>query len=68
MVVNCFLKNLIGTLLKRSLVHLGASSLSYLTFSWQRSLSYRKQAIDLQSISMDWFLYDRDLRHERVNA
>ena len=23
---------------------------------------------DLQSKSMDWFLYDRDLRHERVNA
>ena len=26
------------------------------------------QSIDLQSKSMDWFLYDRDLRHERVNA
>ena len=25
------------------------------------SLSYRNQ-----SIAMDWFLYDRDLRHERV--
>ena len=23
---------------------------------------------DLQSKSMDWFLYDRDLRHETVNA
>ena len=30
------------------------------------SLSYRNQPIDLQSKSMDWFLYDRDLRHERV--
>ena len=23
---------------------------------------------DLQSKTMDWFLYDKDLRHERVNA
>ena len=30
-------------------------------------LSYRNQSIDLQSISVEWFLYDRDLRHERVN-
>ena len=32
-----------------------------------RSLSYTNQPIDLQSKSMDWFLYDKDLRHERVN-
>ena len=32
-----------------------------------RSLSYRNQSIDLICKSMDWFLYDRDLRHERVN-
>ena len=31
-------------------------------------LSYRNQSIDLQSKIMDWFLYDRDLRHERVNS
>ena len=24
--------------------------------------------MDLQSKSMDWFLYDKDLRHERVNS
>ena len=30
-------------------------------------LPYRNRSIDLQSKSMDWFLYDRDLRHERVN-
>ena len=24
--------------------------------------------MDLQSKSMDWFLYDNDLRHERVNT
>ena len=30
-----------------------------LTFSWRRpSLSYRNQSIDLQSKSMDWFLYE----------
>ena len=28
----------------------------------------RNQSIDLQSKSMDWFLSDRDLRHERINA
>ena len=39
-----------------------------LTLSWRRSLSYRNQSIDLQSKSMDRFLYDRDLRHERVNV
>ena len=33
-----------------------------------RSLSYKNQSIDLQSKSMDWFLYDRKLRHERVKA
>ena len=26
----------------------------------------RNQSIDLQGKSMDWFLYDRDLHHERV--
>ena len=39
---------------------------SHLTFSWQMSLLYRNQSIDLQNKSMDCFLYDRDLRHERV--
>ena len=29
------------------------------------SLSYRNQSIDLQSKSMDWFLYDTGLCHER---
>ena len=32
------------------------------------SLSYRNQSIDLQRKSMDRFLSDRDLRHERVNT
>ena len=29
---------------------------------------YRNQYIDLERKSMDWFLYDSDIRHERVNA
>ena len=49
-------------------------SVLFVTLSWRRSLSYRNQTIDLlcKSIinglqTMDWFLYERDLRHERVN-
>ena len=38
----------------------------FLTLSWRRSLSYRKQSIDLKSKPMNWFLYN-GLRHERVN-
>ena len=30
------------------------------------SLSYRNQSIDLESKSVDWFLYDTDLPQERV--
>ena len=37
-----------------------------LTFSWRRFLSYRKQYIDWLCKSIDWFLYDRGLCHERV--
>ena len=33
-----------------------------------RSLSYRNRSIDLLSKSMDWFLYDRDFRHEKINS
>ena len=38
-----------------------------LTLSWRSSLSYRNKSINLHSKSIDWFPYDRDLRHERVN-
>ena len=38
----------------------------FLTFSWQSSLSYKNQSIDLLWKLNDWFLYNRDLRHERV--
>ena len=37
-----------------------------LTLSWRRPLSYRNQSMDLQSKSMDWFLYDNGLLYERV--
>ena len=39
-----------------------------LTLLQWRFLSYRNQSIDSQSKSMHWFLYDRDLLHERVNS
>ena len=39
-----------------------------LTHTWQRPLSYRNQSINLLCISVDWFLYDRDLRHERIKS
>ena len=39
-----------------------------LTLSWRRPLVYRNQSIDLLCISMDWFLYDNGLRHERVKS
>ena len=38
----------------------------WLTLSWRRFLSYRNQSIYLLSKSVYWFLYDRDLRHDRV--
>ena len=31
-------------------------------------ITHRKQSIDLQSKAMDWFLFDWDLRDERVNV
>ena len=36
-----------------------------LTLSWRKSLSYRNQSMDLLCKSMDWGLYNRNLRHER---
>ena len=36
--------------------------------SFMKPLSYRNQSIDLDSQSMDWFLHDRDIHHERVNV
>ena len=39
-----------------------------LNLSWRRSLLYRNQYIDLQNKSMNWFLYDQNLRQEGINA
>ena len=39
-----------------------------LTLSWRGPLSYRNQSIDLQSKSMDWFLCNNGLGHERVKC
>ena len=39
-----------------------------LTLSQRRSISHRNQFIDLQSKSMDWFLYDIGFRRERVKV
>ena len=36
--------------------------------SRRKSLLHRNQFIDLLCKPMDWFLYHRDLRHERVNV
>ena len=48
------------------LVNSTGQFLDYLTLSWRGSLSYRNQFIDFEGKSMDWFLYDRDLRLEWV--
>ena len=37
-----------------------------LTLSWRRPLSYRNQSIDLLRKSVDWFLYDNGLHHEKL--
>ena len=42
------------------------SFMKSLTLSWRRPLSYRNQCIDLQSKSVDCFLYDYGLRLEKV--
>ena len=39
-----------------------------LTLSRWISLSYSHQSMNLLCKSMDWFLYDRDFCHERVNS
>ena len=41
--------------------NLRENSFAHLALSWRRPLSYRNQSID-------WFLYDNGLRHERVKA
>ena len=36
--------------------------------SWRTSLLYKNQSIGLLCKSMEWFLYDRDVCHEKVNT
>ena len=43
-------------------------SLFYFLSDWRRSLSYRNQSINLLCKSVDWFLYDRELRHQNDNV
>ena len=45
-----------------------AKFLFFKTLPWRSSLSYRNKSIDLLWKSIDWFLYDRDLRHEIVKG
>ena len=52
----------------RLIAQIEYTKLNYLALSWRRPLSYRNQSIDLQSKSVDWFLYDNRLRHERVKS
>ena len=46
---------------------LKSKALNSFTTEVPTALSYRNQSIDLLWKSMVWFLYDRDLRHERVS-
>ena len=39
-----------------------------LALSWRRSFPYWNQSIDFHCKSIDWFLYNRNLRHEIVNS
>ena len=39
-----------------------------LILSWRKSLPYRNQSTDLIWKSIVWFLFDKDLRHERVKT
>ena len=55
-----------GQFMFKSLYFYNVKYNTVLTLSWRMSLSYTNQSIDLQSKSMGWFLYDRDLRHESV--
>ena len=49
------------------MIHFSDLNKTCLTLSWRRPISYRNQSINLLPKSMDWFLNDIGLRHERVN-
>ena len=46
-------------------IQMNIAKLAFNSFTTE-AVSYRNQFIDLQSKSMDWFLYDINLRRERV--
>ena len=48
-------------------LHGGVFFAQSLTLSYRKSLSCKNRFIDLLCKSMDWLLYHRDLRHERVD-
>ena len=62
--VNCFFFffNIVANTIIKAITYTNQQ----LSLSWRRPLSYGNQSIDLRSKSMDWFLYDNGLRHERV--
>ena len=62
--LNVLIKNLLRYSIMKNLLFPQNSGL---TLSWRRTISNR-ESIHLQSKSMDWFLYDIGLRHERVNC
>ena len=61
---NCLLRNI--KYLRNGLIFRIHFFVGQLTLSWRRSLSYRNQSNGVLRNSMDWFLYDNGLRHERV--
>ena len=61
--VNCFFFfNIVANTIIKAITYTNQQ----LSLSWRRPLSYGNQSIDLRRKSMDWFLYDNGLRHERV--
>ena len=62
----CITSDMINTMLKSHLYFKNNETTYFLTLSCRRFLSHGNQSNDLQSKSMDLFLYDRDVRHERV--
>ena len=65
--LNCSLMDSQRSLLNNIISPETTTHFQSLTLSWQRSLSYQNQSIDFLCKSVDWFLDNRDLRHERFN-
>ena len=52
---------------RKRILHDDINVMKHLTFSWRRLLSYRNQSIGLLCKSIDWLLYDNDLRYKHLN-